>query len=134
MLKISKIIITFILIMIFIGINEHWIHSHDERGLLENKLAVPLLITGFFPLLDNNLNFDNIEIKLPYGYRKVNEYSAITIIGSPSKIYRELDNRFDFVDQLGSSMVWVDKNNDKLIFINEVQRGGIRYLFMNTKN
>jgi hypothetical protein len=95
--------------------------------MFNNKFALPYLIMSFIPF-KNNLCYDNTELKLPYGYKSVNEYSAVGIINSINKLYDEMNKNYEYIDQFGSFMLWSD--NNKYISITHVRRGGIHFLIM----
>ena len=126
--NILKYSIVLLLIVPLIYISESWIHFQDQYKILKNKFALPYLIASFIPL-ENTINLDNIDIRLPYGYKLVNDYSAIGIIGSISKLYKDFDIRFGSSEQLGSNTLWF--YNDKIINVLKIQRGGIDYIIIN---
>jgi hypothetical protein len=124
--NISRYLIVLILIISLIGIIEYWVHFQDENKILKNKFALPYLIGSFLPL-ENTINLNNIEFKLPYGYKLVDDYSAIGIINSV-ELYDNMNKRFGSSEQLGSTRSWF--YNDKRISFYKIQRGGINYLIM----
>jgi hypothetical protein len=82
------------------------------------------------------MNIRGFLIKLPYGYKLVDEYSSVGIINSPiswNNFYDEMNTKFEYIDQLGSSKLWIDNINSKAIFVNHIRRGGIYYLTINIK-
>ena len=127
-----------IILIIFVVFNEYRIHSIDDKdgyGVLNKKLATPYILASIFPI-KNIVKYDNIEIKLPYGYKLVDKYSSVGIINSKTSwnnFYDEMDTKFEYIDQLGSSKLWIDNINNKAIFVNHIKRGGIYYLTINIK-
>jgi hypothetical protein len=127
----------FILLIIFVAFNEYWIHFTDKNGygVLNKKFAIPYILTSILPI-KNIVNYDNTEIRLPYGYKLVSKYSSVGIINSTkswNNFYDEMNTKFEYIDQLGSSKLWIDNINNKAIFVNHIRSGGIYYLTINIK-
>ena len=134
--KKRKCLIIFILLIIFVISSEYWIHSIDGKngyGVLNKKIAIPYILASILPI-KNIVNYDSIEIKLPYGYKMVDKYSSVGVINSAKSwndFYDDMNTRFEYIDQLGSSKLWIDNVNNKTIFVNHIRRVGIYYLTIN---
>jgi len=129
--KKMKYTIVLFLLVIFFGLIEYWAHFHDEYKILKNKIALPYIILSFLPF-ENSINYDNINVKLPYGYSKINEYSAIAVFGSLNKIFylnKHIHN--EYLEQFGSAWLWF-MDYEKYVFMTQIKRGGIYYLYFNT--
>jgi len=133
-LKIIKIIGIILFFIVLIGSFEYWIHSQDSYGILKNKFACPYLILSIITI-NNNLYYDNINIKLPYGFKNVSNYTAVGFsIFSLEKMNKEMDKRYNENILLGASKLWIDNENKKLIFITNTQRGGIQFINLKIEN
>ena len=133
-----KYSVVFILLFIFIIFNEYYIHFHDHQNgydVLNKKLAIPYIFASILPI-KNIVTYDNIEIKLPYGYKLVDKYSSVGIIYSAKSwdnFYDEMNAKFEYIERLGSGELWIDNINNKIIFVNHIRRGRIYYLAINIK-
>jgi hypothetical protein len=137
-IKKYKSIIISILLIIFVIFSEYWIHFNDYKfgyGVLNKKFAIPYILASILPM-KNIVKYDNIEIRLPYGYKLVGKYSSVGIIYSAkswNNFFDEMNTKFEYIDQLGSSKLWIDNINNKTIFVNHIRRGRIYYLTISIK-
>jgi len=128
-----------ILLIICVILGEYWVHFHDNKngyGVLHKKMATPYILASILPI-KNMVNDDNIEIKLPYGYKLVDAYSSVGIFNSAkswNNFYDEMNTKFEYMDQLGSSTLWIDTIHNKTIWVNHIRRGGISYLTINIED
>jgi hypothetical protein len=110
----------------------------DDRygySVLNKKLAIPYILASILPIR-NIVKYDNIKIILPYGYKLVDKYSSVGIIYSAISyniFYYEMNKKFEYIDQFGSSKLWIDNINNKAIFVYNIRRGGIYFLSIDIK-
>lgn len=134
---IYRYLILILLLTIFISI-EYRIHLIDDRygySVLNKKLAIPYILASILPIR-NIVKYDNIKIILPYGYKLVDKYSSVGIIYSTISyniFYHEMNKKFEYIDQFGSSKLWIDNINNKAIFVYNIRRGGIYFLSIDIK-
>lgn len=128
-IKICLIISIFLFITIGIALLrfEKYVHKNDIFQIFENKIVLLELAKGFVP---NNEKFeiDEYKFKVPYGFKKVNSETAISFFSNSNGLFKILNSKYEFIDQLGSNWVWKDIQNNKLIFVYKKRYTNINYL------
>jgi hypothetical protein len=133
-----KYLIILLIVFTFVIYSEYWIHLHDHINgidVLNKRLAMPYIFASFLPI-ENIVTYDNIEIRLPYGYKLVEKYSSVGVIYSEKSwntFYDEMNTKFEYIDRFGSSELWIDNANNKTVSVHHIRRGGIYYLTINIK-
>ena len=129
-LKLGIILILIIIILVpLVWFSEVWIHNHDYYGIVENKSGVVLVLKSFLTL-GEKLSCEGEEVKLPYGYAKVDSASAMGILPAISSMEKGLNKRYTFLEQLGSTKIWLDEETNKCIYINTKRYGGLMYMIL----
>ncbi len=107
--------------------------KNDFLNIFNGKIVVLNLLKGFIP--DNEkIIIDDFEIKVPYGYEKITNDTAIGLFVNINKLKNTMNDRYDFVDQLGSVYAWQDSVNNKQISIYVKRYANINYLRIRIKD
>jgi hypothetical protein len=115
---------------------------NDEFNIWKSRSILQYVFTSYFPN-NNKFILDKYEIKYPYGFSNIGDEVAISLIDNtylnilPFFTYsliidnfeKELNDKFVFVDHLGSMHVWQEKDGNRLIYIVRKRRGGVNYLY-----
>ncbi|EMB19937.1 hypothetical protein [Treponema denticola] len=91
------------------------------------------LLKGFIPD-KNNIIIDDFEVKISYGYEIITTNTAIGLFSNIRELENKLNQKYEFVDKLGSNYVWKDSKNNKLIFVYIKRHANINYLRFEIKN
>ena len=135
-MKKKKIIFISVVFLFFVSsfcLLEIYFKKNDFLNIFHGKTVVLNLLKGFIP--DNEkIIIDDFEIKVPYGYEKMTNDTAIGLFVNLNKLKNTMNDRYDFVDQLGSVYVWQDSVNNKLICIYVKRYANINYLRIGIKD
>ena len=114
--KFIFISVVFLFIVSSFCLLENYFNKNDFLNIFNGKIVVLNLLKGFIP--DNEkIIIDDFEIKVPYGYEKITNDTAIGLFVNINKLKNTMNDRYDFVDQLGSVYAWQDSVNNKQISI-----------------
>lgn len=131
--KFIFISVVFLFIVISFCLLENYFKKNDFLNIFNGKIVVLNLLKGFIP--DNEkIIIDDFEIKVPYGYEKITNDTAIGLFVNINKLKNTMNDRYDFVDQLGSVYAWQDSVNNKQISIYVKRYANINYLRIRIKD
>ena len=131
--KFIFISVVFLFIVSSFCLLEIYFKKNDFFNIFNGKIVVLNLLKGFIP--DNEkIIIDDFEIKVPYGYEKITNDTAIGLFVNINKLKNTMNDRYDFVDQLGSVYAWQDSVNNKQISIYVKRYANINYLRIRIKD
>ena len=131
--KFIFISVVFLFIVNSLCLLENYFNKNDFLNIFNGKIVVLNLLKGFIP--DNEkIIIDDFEIKVPYGYEKITNDTAIGLFVNINKLKNTMNDRYDFVDQLGSVYAWQDSFNNKQISIYVKRYANINYLKIRIKD
>ena len=131
--KFIFISVVFLFIVSSFCLLENYFNKNDFLNIFNGKIVVLNLLKGFIP--DNEkIIIDDFEIKVPYGYEKITNDTAIGLFVNINKLKNTMNDRYDFVDQLGSVYAWQDSVNNKQISIYVKRYANINYLRIRIKD
>ena len=131
--KFIFISVVFLFIVSSFCLLENYFNKNDFLNIFNGKIVVLNLLKGFIP--DNEkIIIDDFEIKVPYGYEKITNDTAIGLFVNINKLKNTMNDRYDFVDQLGSVYAWQDSFNNKQISIYVKRYANINYLKIRIKD
>ncbi|WP_252830162.1 hypothetical protein [Treponema denticola] len=112
---------------------ESYFKKNDYLSIFHDKIVILELLKGFIPD-KNNIVIDDFEVKIPYGYKIITTNTAIGLFSNIRELENKLNQKYKFVDKLGSNYVWKDSKNNKLIFVYIKRYAKINYLRFEIKN
>ncbi len=131
--QIKLISIILLVLISFFSLLEIYFKRNDFLNIFNNKSVVINLLKGFIPDKEQII-IDNFEIKVPYGYEKINNNTAIGLFSNIKELKNTMNNKYNFVDQFGSVYTWEDSVNKKLIFVYAKRYAKINYLNIEIKD
>ena len=131
--KFIFISVVFLFIVNSFCLLEIYFKKNDFLNIFNGKIVVLNLLKGFIP--DNEkIIIDDFEIKVPYGYEKITNDTAIGLFVNINKLKNTMNDRYDFIDHLGSVYAWQDSVNNKQISIYVKRYANINYLRIRIKD
>ena len=135
-MKIKKIFVILIFVVFLFTIFfvlESYLKKNDYLSIFHDKIVILELLKGFIPD-KNNIIIDDFEVKISYGYEIITTNTAIGLFSNIRELENKLNQKYEFVDKLGSNYVWKDSKNNKLIFVYIKRHANINYLRFEIKN
>ena len=112
--KIFVILIFVVFLFTIFFVLESYFKKNDYLSIFHDKIVILELLKGFIPD-KNNIIIDDFEVKI-------------------RELETKLNQKYEFVDKLGSNYVWKDSKNNKLIFLYIKRYANINYLRFEIKN
>ena len=125
--KIFVILIFVVFLFTIFFVLESYFKKNDYLSIFHDKILTLELLKRFIPD-KNNIVIDDFEVKIPYGYEIITTNTAIGLFSNIRELENKLNQKYEFVDKLGSNYVWKDSKNNKLIFLYIKRYAKINYL------